>query len=268
MKPKRLYKYRNSSKESLINLKSNTLYMVSPKLLNDPYDCFINIEIDVNRLSNKNVEIIRQHYISKPNIPEAIRIEFKEKTVAQLKELFYRSIKTELIKRRDAFIKKNGVCCFSEKKDNILMWAHYAESFKGYCIEFDTNNEPFTKMRKVDYSYDMPSFDLVSFVVNESDDQILKLFSTKAKDWEYEKEWRILHAESGTEYHYSAETIKAIYFGPKMDDTTKDLICLIVQNQTPEVEFWNTKLDEKTFSIRFEKVEYVPYLKAKNLGLR
>ncbi len=34
--------------------------------------------------------------------------------------------------RKDVF-----VFCFSEVWDSILMWAHYANNYNGYCIEYD-----------------------------------------------------------------------------------------------------------------------------------
>ena len=30
-----------------------------------------------------------------------------------------------------------SISCFSETWDNLLMYAHYADSFKGFCIEYD-----------------------------------------------------------------------------------------------------------------------------------
>jgi len=29
------------------------------------------------------------------------------------------------------------VVCLNEKKDNILMWSHYAKNHTGFCIEYD-----------------------------------------------------------------------------------------------------------------------------------
>lgn len=34
-----------------------------------------------------------------------------------------------------------GVLCLTEKKDNLLMWSHYANSHKGFCIKFDASHE-------------------------------------------------------------------------------------------------------------------------------
>ena len=34
-------------------------------------------------------------------------------------------------------IKSIHVACFSETKESILMWSHYADNHKGFCVEYD-----------------------------------------------------------------------------------------------------------------------------------
>jgi len=41
-----------------------------------------------------------------------------------------------------------GVLCFTSTKDNLLMWAHYADNHKGICIELDPNAEFFNGQYK------------------------------------------------------------------------------------------------------------------------
>ena len=36
-----------------------------------------------------------------------------------------------------------GVCCLSEKHDDVLMWSHYSNGHKGFCLKFETSYEPF-----------------------------------------------------------------------------------------------------------------------------
>jgi hypothetical protein len=38
---------------------------------------------------------------------------------------------------REAFSNGYLVTCFSEEKDNVLMWSHYAENHSGFCIEYN-----------------------------------------------------------------------------------------------------------------------------------
>ena len=54
------------------------------------------------------------------------------------------------LKAKDAFsIFRNNcrIACFSEKNDDILMWAHYADSNKGICIKFEVEDKYFVKVK-------------------------------------------------------------------------------------------------------------------------
>src|ERR1041385_3130272 len=95
----------------------------------------------------------------------------------------------------DGFNKHIGVLSLTEKPDNLLMWAHYAQQHTGFVIEFNadepffhhkrTESDEFGYLRKVSYSINRPNVFLTK--VSSTD-----MFLTKSKDWEYEQEWRKL----------------------------------------------------------------------------
>lgn len=35
------------------------------------------------------------------------------------------------------FIESARICCFCKSSDNLLMWSHYADGLRGFCVEFD-----------------------------------------------------------------------------------------------------------------------------------
>ena len=47
-----------------------------------------------------------------------------------------------------AQISQRGVACFTTELNNILMWSHYADGHKGFCLEFDTNFFKFQQSTK------------------------------------------------------------------------------------------------------------------------
>ena len=59
-----------------------------------------------------------------------------------INDLFKKEVKIAAEKsfeeRNKINLYERGVCCFSEKKDDILMWSHYADGHKGFCLEFIT----------------------------------------------------------------------------------------------------------------------------------
>lgn len=88
------------------------------------------------------------------------------------------------------------VSSLSERVDSILMWAHYAESNQGFCVEYDINT--LTKYREnlfpVVYT-DEPLILTEPGVKShwKHSPFLATLAAThKAADWSYEREWRIL----------------------------------------------------------------------------
>ena len=102
---------------------------------------------------------------------------------------------------------------------NELLWAHYANSHKGFCIEYDldillkNHSSQFDIKNQIHvvYKNERPE-------VSESDslfDVQSKVFGTKSLAWEYENEVRLVFLTEG-EKPIPPEAITAIYFGLNM----------------------------------------------------
>lgn len=88
-----------------------------------------------------------------------------------------------------------GAFCLTEKPDDLLMWAHYADHHRGTVLEFDPQHEFFNRrlnpqddfrhFRKVVYTRDRPNIFL-------TDSNAVDFFYFKSKEWEYEQEWRLI----------------------------------------------------------------------------
>lgn len=116
-----------------------------------------------------------------------------------------------------------GVYSMSKQKEgenfpcNELLWAHYANSHKGFCIEYDLDKLDTCIVDSIDYRID------VLYQVNKPtilpndliETKIKKAFSTKSLAWEYENEFRVIFTSSGVK-KISFKAIKAIYFGLNM----------------------------------------------------
>jgi hypothetical protein len=83
--------------------------------------------------------------------------------------------------------RKWGVLCFSEKKTDLLQWAHYAERHKGICLGFDVSGGKgkFGRVTYTAYRIAFPEETKMDVAFS------WKLLTTKSKEWEYEKEWRV-----------------------------------------------------------------------------
>ncbi len=128
---------------------------------------------------------------------------------------------------------------------NELMWAHYADSHRGFCIEYELTEfekiftPDFDLRRRINISYqaDMPS------ITNEDFSDVFciqeKVFGTKSLAWNSENEIRLVFEKSGMK-KYSNSTITGIYFGLHIGidernyiiDTLKDRnICFYQMNR-------------------------------------
>jgi hypothetical protein len=152
---------------------------------------------------------------------------------------------------------KIGISCFSKNNSNLLMWSHYADSHQGFCLEFDSNFEPFSKAFEVSYKSEIPNINSGLLMNEEVEaESIKKLLSFKSIDWEHEEELRVFHLESNKSYFYSNPSIKAIYFGIRANQSDIEIICSIIKSQNPTVKLYKMKKLELTFGIEPEEFFY------------
>ncbi|KAB0664249.1 DUF2971 domain-containing protein [Oryzomonas japonica] len=263
--PEHIYKYESINAYSLKNLKAQSIYMSSPLLFNDPYDCALSTVM--KEISDTDLDKLISHYVGREDVPEPVKKQFLTATKDELKDMFFRASKSAIEQNVQQFLELRGVSCFSEKMDDLLMWAHYGGCYRGFCLEFRTDSEMFNKLRQIHYSSDIPRVDVATCLIENDFDHIADLYCTKSINWQYEREWRLIHQKAGTLYVYPSEALKAIYFGPNTDAHMMEILCLIIQGQNPQVEFWRGHLSKSEFKVEFEKVDYMPHVVAKELGL-
>jgi hypothetical protein len=158
---------------------------------------------------------------------------------------------------------KEKILCLSGVNDNILMWSHYADSHKGFCVEFtDYNDDDISQLKikgifpKVEndkltivrnarpveylstaeineYTKDIPTdkleFERLYSSLNPVDkisllEKIQKTSFIKHEDWKYEKEYRLINTSRNL-IRFPGN-ITAIYFGMKMNSIDKRMLCI------------------------------------------
>jgi hypothetical protein len=260
--PEKLYKYESFSVQSLLNLKTQTVYFAPPSGFNDPFDCALKAQID--EPTDSEIETFRKDCLSK-DWPAHVKEKLQSAPIKEYKSLLYRAARDASEQIFENFIQSRGVSCFSEVNDELLMWAHYAEKYTGFCLEFSTNNELFKKARKVDYVENMPKLNIKKIFADGDRGEMMNLFCTKSKAWRYEKEWRVLHGEAGTAYIYPTEALTGVYFGPNMAFEIIEIICLVLKGQNPHAKFYKGKRSEITFKVEFEEINYTSCIEAQEL---
>jgi len=259
--PSKLYKYQSYNTQTLDNLKNRHLWFSKPARFNDPFDCGIsfsseNITDDVWKFlyegvkaqwevgQNQEQKKLAETYFQGDEPDEKFKSEFS-------KFSFKQSLQTE--------IQPRGIACFSERVDEILMWSHYANGHRGFCLEFDTSFDPFLKAVDVNYSQKLPPLQKADIGL----DLLMILARTKSVGWSYEKEWRVFHEEGDKEYGIDFAALTSIYFGCEMPFTHREVISLIVQGSPTKL--YRMKISETEFKVVPQLIEYTPYDYGKKL---
>ncbi len=251
--PATLFKYESYSLQNLENLKNQRIFFAHPKRFNDSFDRGIPLRLIPP--SDSDAITLRKALGVAKNCP-----------IPEIKRKIHNLATSLFEKVRDT----TGIACFTETNDNLLMWSHYAGRATGWCLEFHTRYEPFSKARPVVYSDCPPKIASGDLVTSNGHSRILDAkWCTKSKDWQYEHEWRSLHEKADKEFGYPCEALKAVYFGPETSRITIEIVCLVLagQHDLKNIELYRGSRSETEFKVNFEKFEYTSYRNAIQLGL-
>jgi hypothetical protein len=117
-----------------------------------------------------------------------------------------------------------GILSLTTERDNLLMWAHYAQKGTGLCVGFDEAAEIFvassfagtrlTGPNPVRYSSERPTID-----PRPETERFIEMALTKGKDWAYEQEVRcIRYFDDGDDrrLRFQEGDVKQIILGSSM----------------------------------------------------
>jgi Protein of unknown function (DUF2971) len=118
-----------------------------------------------------------------------------------------------------------GIASLSESWNNELMWAHYADGFRGICISYSfyrlLEGLPSTcALSRVAYG-DRPYY--LNFAAMQRQQRARAILSTKNLKWSYEREWRLFRRGTGPA-RYGDEVVTCVYLGARMSDADQALV--------------------------------------------
>lgn len=114
------------------------------------------------------------------------------------------------------------------------MWAHYARNYNGYCIEYDvTKIKDYMIYNLYPVLYEKEYIDITESLINYNKNTGLICNLIKAKEWKYEKEWRIVEYRENPFYFKKA--LKVVYLGKNCAQKIKEDILQWAKNDGKEV---------------------------------
>ncbi len=207
----KVYKYRGGEQDIFLrdlgSLQEDYFWSPLRSNLNDPCEGFVSVDYLKSQLDLFHKFIAG----SNPKITES-----------------FENVQQAL----DALIAMNdkaGIYSLSKTPLDELLWAHYANSHCGFCIEYDLDKlMEFGKndFHRFDVVYEKQPPKLEMEDLNSLENSALfvqKLIGCKSERWAYEKEIRIVTSLAGRQ-EYDFRAVTSIYFGLRMKPDHKQAI--------------------------------------------
>jgi hypothetical protein len=306
--PSSLFRYRSFDPDgyNIENLKNGVEWQSYPSEFNDPFDARLTVSIErlkkglflqrmldtsVNKLLKSGVkfsveELERINSSDNPVMmfmkialskdPQLTGNEAAINELAMALDSIVEAQFDEIMdKFRDAFNTGYLVTCFSEEKDNVLMWSHYAQDHTGFCIEYDFKSlgpsHPRTRMLfpviyKSDF-FDATEYYMETLLLASKGIHFNNLFGIyptiwKSNRWEYEKEWRTvfpwgpgISKEDKEKRFLCMPKPKKLYVGAKVSDENRNLILEIARKK--KIPVYQMTLGKDSFNFG-EEIIYTP----------
>ncbi|ODV43420.1 hypothetical protein AWV79_17340 [Cupriavidus sp. UYMMa02A] len=225
--PAKFYKYRPMNGNAVARVERivlhNEIYFAPAATFNDPFDLrpVFSLEASLVRQREDYLRMSRKfqpHLTEEQHQADADRVMATsmnstniESTCAGLQAIHNHLITTGA-----------GVFSASTKRDDLLMWAHYADSHKGVCLEFDATSVFMAHAQEVKYSGDRTA---INPYTDSKDAMLEKALLTKSDHWSYEFEWRLIRYQGGPgAVQFPPQILTGIIFGALTARSTVELV--------------------------------------------
>lgn len=260
---KRLYRFRSLDHDRLERssriFTDNELYFTSPAQLNDPWESKPHISIgDLSDPTYKKkyvAWVLLMLMAEKPeNDPTKVHEWLKSHSQERAEELAI-----ELRNRYQEALEGYRICSFSDNATHPLLWSHYSDSHRGFCLEFNASTDIFGPAMKVTYQNEYPSID----ITEPNKDINLRLsVLTKAKFWKYEGEYRLVSMEPNEPealpvknhvFVFPTPLLTGVIFGCQMPQADIEMIKQWSEKRAEEIQY--RRMVKSTTSFELDMVE-------------
>jgi hypothetical protein len=278
--PDIVYKYRTATLNTFDALENGFLIASSPSCLNDPNEGRMFVDYE-NRW-----KLIYQGFLETFYRKTGFRLAVEINDFEERDELFYRLMEclpipkehyamwNQIWKFTDDLLKVNlvefqnelmninedlyRICSFSEIHNSTLLWTHYADEFKGFCVGYnlkELNNDLTELLLPVRYSDSLIEVDDTFFDGRDSNESLLmNSLTLKSSDWQYEKEWRLLLLAKNSEKMQKVQLPdpKEIILG--LNIASDNQARLIDIANTKNIPCYKMIKASSSFQFRFERI--------------
>ena len=265
--PRKLYKYRSFGINSLRLLSKAEIYYANPRSFNDPLDCDPAVQIDTDRAS---IERLCRRMLAVAHDEEKalkamenhryMSTEYGDyRTNPKAEKYYMQGLRSEIKRLVDVEMASRGVLSLAERWDCPLMWSHYADEYRGLCIEFDMSEHVCYHIKPVHYRRprSIKITELIQWKLHksaEAEQNILDTyFFSKSPQWRYEKEWRDIRPSNGVKQ--APFRISGVHFGLRCDTVVRTSIVKLFAKSNLLIAFYDLYPLEDSFRLKRRKVD-------------
>jgi hypothetical protein len=242
--PSKLYRYGSLKNPEYLRevLLDNKIYCTCPFDFNDPFDCRPRVVVGNTTNELKAAQKVVENILKKRSTLE--RPSRKKEAKRILREIKTSKGITEAF---ESLLGRAGVFCLTGKRDNLLMWAHYADKHRGFCLEFEASppGSFFSNAEPIQYEKDYPT---VRMFTADKEDWGKESFLTKFIEWKYEDEWRLTSRELG-HLAFPPELLTGIILGCKITSKHTEMIRDWVSNRKQPIKIEKAVMNDKEFKV-------------------
>lgn len=262
--PPALYKYRSWEFEAHKRmLTENEIYFSSNLELNDPFDRGISWRYDLETPEDLAAQVDKHIERYQSHLPiieqEKLRnIALKERRFNDAE--FRRSASEKLYA-------KHGIFSLSGLKDDLLLWSHYSDSNKGFCVCFDTialinhwetlfyHDKSLISLYRVNYIKEYPK--LIPSMYEDHEDRMAIPLTTKSIDWEYEDEYRLIFVEGADRREKISDgIIREVVLGSEIEIGHEREIIDALRQKEHKPRLMKAKRVHDDYALEFDEIEY------------
>lgn len=245
--PENLFRYRPTTSkhfaDELEQLKENKVWLSFLNTQNDPFEGCIS----------HRVNSYEEFCLKNKELREALLKRFPDDDIlpATISEQEFNKCTNQSPQFHDKVLQQAVIACFSKGWQNTLLWGHYAEDFKGICLQFTANPLaeaegpsffpvqywkeeppeflPFDFFVQTRLSVKLKELETSKCTSNELRQTLLAVAHEKTKlaltsksfDWVYEEEFRMLAFKKDPGYYrVPGMKLTSVIFGPRAEALT------------------------------------------------
>ncbi|QFT12814.1 DUF2971 domain-containing protein [Vibrio sp. THAF190c] len=283
----RVFKFRAGNENDLDSFFEDYLWFSSLSALNDPYEGYASFSVE-GIDDDFREKFLASVFSKEPNdsiSPEqeakAYREEYEKDTGVKFSEYVDSKASQRVENYYDEHKNDFKILSLSLAKDNhqhpaplnnMLMWSHYANGFKGFCVEYNFEKLKASIEQKngiklanslIKYAEDgkLPIVKLKTFMQSiidgsrECSYEILEAFTRKEQSWSYENEVRFISEQGGNKLLYDPSCINAIYIAEKAPSWLKSNLMSNVVLKKANIKIYIVALHSSEYKFGFHRVD-------------